>query len=88
MQKKLDFYYKNLTKLINAYGEKDEEGKIVQQNGNYKIAAENMDKFQADVSELVGVEVKDIECKLNVTDLEAITIKPKDIILLKPIIEE
>ena len=88
VNKELDFYYKNLTKLINTYGEKDEEGKVVQQDGNYKIAAENINKFQADVNELVGVAVKDIECKLNITDLEAITIKPKDIILLKPIIEE
>lgn len=82
INRELEVYNKERQKLIEKYGEKDEEGKLkVKENGNINIL--DADNFNKDIKEILEIEN---EIDIHIIDLESINadvnITPGDLIVI------
>lgn len=82
INRELEVYNKERQKLIEKYGEKDEEGKLkVKENGNINIL--DVDNFNKDIKEILEIEN---EIDIHIIDLESINadvnITPGDLIVI------
>ena len=74
--------------LIKKYGEKDENGELITDDkGNCKIITENVEKFSAELNELVAAEIEINANKIKMDDLENIDFTPSEMVALEPFIE-
>jgi hypothetical protein len=68
INRELEVYNKERQRLIEKYGEKDEEGKLkVKENGNINIL--DADNFNKDIKEILEIEN---EIDIHIIDLESI----------------
>ena len=84
----LQFFRDRYTTLLQACGEKDENGElVVLENGNYKIKDEAT--FEKGVKEIMDEEVvyNDLSC-VKLVDLQDIQISIAELSAVMPIIEE
>ena len=82
IDRELEVYNKERQRLIEKYGEKDEEGKLkVKENGNINIL--DADNFNKDIKEILEIEN---EIDIHIIDLESINadvnITPGDLIVI------
>lgn len=82
INRELEVYNKERQKLIEKYGEKDEEGKLkVKENGNINIL--DVDNFNKDIKEILEIET-DID--IHVIDLDSVNedikITPGELIVI------
>ncbi|MCJ0933024.1 hypothetical protein MST22_17875 [Virgibacillus halodenitrificans] len=70
------------SKIINKYKEKDLE------NGRVKLKEDKLEEFNKELEELLDQEVRLEINKININDLNSISITPKTLGLLNTIIEE
>lgn len=82
INRELEVYNKERQRLIEKYGEKDEEGKLkVKENGNINIL--DADNFNKDIKEILEIEN---EIDIHIIDLESINadvnITPGDLIVI------
>lgn len=83
LQKNFSIYEKLRMKLVNQYGKKDKEGKLVEKEG--KVSLENIEGFNKEFEELLQIEN---EYNIEPISLpEVIYITPKDIRALRPILK-
>lgn len=91
LQEASDFYYTELNKIVNLYGEKDEEGNLVPtESGNgIKIRPESLQEAQIKINELSMLEtdVSD-DLKFSLTELDNLTLSLDEFNQLLPIIEQ
>ena len=77
-------------KLIEKYGEKDSDGKLINEDGQYKIA--DTDGFNKEYSDIIGEEIEIEHNQISVEDLGDIKIASSAMIglgkLLKDSVEE
>jgi len=74
--------------LIKKYGEKDENGELITDDkGNCKIITENVEKFSAELNELVAAEIEINANKIKMDDLENVDFTPSEMVALEPFIE-
>lgn len=75
-------------KIIDKYGDKDEEGNIIQNDNKITIPKENLDSFNKEFNELMDIEVKfDFE-PISIDKLGEINISPIDLMVLGDFIVE
>lgn len=71
IEKEIEVYNEERAKLLDKYGEKDEEGNlVVSEEQNIKIVPENVEKWNKDLNELLDIEVEVDIHKLKFSVLE------------------
>ena len=83
-----EFYGQSINKLINEYGEKDENGELKQVEGGFTIKPDLIGEFNEEVNKLQSIEVTDEYPTFTFSDFEdKIELTPRDLILLEPFIK-
>ena len=57
IEKELEIYNKERQKLIDKYCLKDEEGNLIDENNQFKIADGNLEAWNKDMNELLDIEI-------------------------------
>ena len=88
IEKELEIYNKERQKLIDKYCLKDEEGNLIDENNQFKIADGNLESWNKDMNELLDIEI-DIH-KFSKDDLfnSNCNITPAELMLIDYMIEE
>lgn len=74
--------------LINKYGEKDEDGKLItDENDNCKITAEHINDFSNELKDLVATTIEINANKLTLEDLGNADFTPSEIAALEPFVD-
>lgn len=89
INKEINTFEDGRLQIINKYGIKKENGEIeVQENGNVKIAPENIGECNKELSELLSTEVDINAEKLDISAFEKIELTPTMALAIEPIIKE
>ena len=75
-------------KLINKYGEKDENGELItDEKGNCKIMQDEIKNFSSELNDLVGTEVEINANKLKIEQIENLDFTPAEMSMLEPFLD-
>lgn len=83
-----NFFISEMRKIINKYGLKDDQGELVQENGNIKINPDSLSLAEKALQELHETEITLPEVTFTLDELESLNIKPADLRALLPFIKE
>lgn len=83
-----NFFISEMRKIINKYGLKDDQGELVQENGNIKINPDSLSLAEKALQDLHETEIKLPDVTLTLDELESLNIKPADLRALLPFIKE
>lgn len=88
-EEELQFYFQQLQKIIEEYGEKDENGKYIlsDEQSSIKIQPTKISECTAKLHELEQLEIPDIDIKLSIDELNNINMTPSDFESLLPFIK-
>lgn len=90
IEKELEIYNKERQKLIDKYCLKDEEGNLIDENNQFKIADVNLEAWNKDMNELLDIEIDINIHKFSKDDLfnSNCNITPAELMLIDYMIEE
>ena len=90
IEKELEIYNKEIQKLIDKYCLKDEEGNLIDENNQFKIADGNLEAWNKDMNELLDIEIDINIHKFSKDDLfnSNCNITPAELMLIDYMIEE
>ena len=90
IEKELEIYNKERQKLIDKYCLKDEEGNLIDENNQFKIADGNLEAWNKDMNELLDIEIDINIHKFTKDDLfnSNCDITPAELMLIDYMIEE
>ena len=90
IEKELEIYNKERRKLIDKYCLKDEEGNLIDENNQFKIADGNLESWNKDMNELLDIEIDINIHKFSKDDLfnSNCNITPAELMLIDYMIEE
>ena len=90
IEKELEMYNKERQKLIDKYCLKDEEGNLIDENNQFKIADGNLESWNKDMNELLDIEIDINIHKFSKDDLfnSNCNITPAELMLIDYMIEE
>ena len=75
-------------KLIQEYGEKDENGELlIDSNNQYKISSNRVQEFSKEIEDLMSSNVELVNSQINIDDLNC-DLTPNEMINLMPFLEE
>lgn len=84
-----DFYTTKLRDLLDKYGEKDENGELIQtEDGNVQLVAETAAEFNDKFIELQSVEVPNDLPKFTLEEFSSVHLAPRQVYLIRPLITE
>ena len=84
-----DFYRVELNKIIERYGERDENGSLIPlEYGGVKIKSENMPTAQKEINNLDTLEVDAPDIKFTIDELDGLQLSIEDFNRILPFIEE
>lgn len=83
-----NFYTERLSQVIEQYGEKDENGKLVISGSGYKIQKDKRDECTAAIKELSEIEAAVPDAKIYLSELDGVELSPDDIAAIYDFIEE
>lgn len=84
-----EFYRTELNKIVQQYGEKNEDGSFVfLDGGSIKIKAEVYDDAKREINNLDGLEVDAPDIKFTVDELDGLQLSIEDFNRMLPFIEE
>jgi hypothetical protein len=87
IEREYNFFSKEMRKIINKYGMKDEHDNLIQEDGNIKINPDSFSLAEKSIQELYETEFKTPDVTFTLKELETINIKPSDLQSLLPFIE-
>ena len=90
IEKELEIYNKERQKLIDKYCLNDEEGNLIDENNQFKIADGNLESWNKDMNELLDIEIDINIHKFSKDDLfnSNCNITPAELMLIDYMIEE
>ena len=90
IEKELEIYNKERQNLIDKYCLKDEEGNLIDENNQFKIADGNLEAWNKDMNELLDIEIDINIHKFSKDDLfnSNCNITPAELMLIDYMIEE
>lgn len=90
IEKELEIYNKERQKLIDKYCLKDEEGNLIDENNQFKIADGNLESWNKDMNEILDIEIDINIHKFSKDDLfnSNCNITPAELMLIDYMIEE
>ena len=77
-----------IPKILEKYAEKDSDGKLVYEDGGYKIPPENIDKFQAEIDALHNTEVESPRVSFILGDFEDLSVSANEMWILSQFMKE
>ena len=84
-----DFYRVELNKIIERYGERDENGSLIPlEYGGVKIKSEDMSTAQKEINNLDTLEVDAPDIKFTIDELDGLQLSIEDFNRILPFIEE
>ena len=85
-----DFYRTELNKIIEQYGERDENGSLIplDYGGGIKIKSENVLTAQKEINELDNLEIDAPNIKFTIDELDGLQLSIEDFNRILPFIEE
>ena len=84
-----DFYRVELNKIIERYGERDENGSLIPlEYGGVKIKSEDMPTAQKEINNLDTLEVDAPDIKFTIDELDGLQLSIEDFNRILPFIEE
>lgn len=84
-----DFYRTELNKIIEQYGERDENGSLIPLDyGGVKIKPGNVSTAQKEINELDNLEIDAPNIKFTVDELDGLQLSIEDFNRILPFIEE
>ena len=83
-----EFYNTKVYELLQTYGKKDDNGKIIQDELGVHLRFETQDEFHKKHAELRDVEISDELLTFTVSELESLSISPQDLLPLMPLIKD
>jgi hypothetical protein len=84
-----EFYRTELNKIVQQYGEKNEDGSFVfLDGGSIKIKAEVYDDAKKEINNLDGLEVDAPDIKFTVDELDGLQLSIEDFNRMLPFIED
>lgn len=84
----LEFYQTSLKKIIDEYGERDENGELVYlENGDVRLKAETLNECNERINELSSVEV-DIDITFTPEELDSLELSINELQNFIPFIQE
>lgn len=84
----LTFYREQLDKLIDRYGEKDEDGNPIIKDNGIKVRLGCEDTFKAEITELDNLSVEVEDCSISLDELEGLELSIEQMTSLLPFIKE
>jgi hypothetical protein len=85
----LNFYFEELSKLLEEYAVKDENGKFeVDEHGNYKVIPDKIPECNEKINALLNFEFEIEASKLALEDLESLELSVEELASIYPFIEE
>ena len=89
LNKEIETFNQEKDKLLDKYGEKNEQGELLtDENNNIKIPPENMTEINNEFNSLLNTIVE-INCdKISIDQLDNFTITPQEMINLQSFLEE
>mgnify|MGYP006989001954 CR=1 FL=1 len=88
LEKENNTFDKSRIDIIMKYAERDEEGNVIEGNGQVQIAPEYLDDFHNELNDLLNTEITVNAEKLSVEDFDNMQLTPKQILDLEKFIEE
>ena len=86
--KEIQEFNETRLKLIQKYGEKDENGELItDEKGNCKILPDSLDSFSTELNELVNSEIELNVNKIAIDDLDSISFTRADMNSLENFID-
>lgn len=89
VEENLNFYFEELSKLLDEYAIKDENGKFeVDEHGNYKVVPDKIPECNEKITNLLNFEFEIDAPKLELDDLESLELSVEELSSIYPFIEE
>lgn len=82
------FYNQKLRELLEKYAQKDENGEYIEQEDGILLIPETRIEFHEKFNDLKNIEISDNLPTFTSKELECISISPRDLFALMPLIEE
>ena len=87
-QNDCDFYQEKFNAILNEYGEKDEDGQLIQADGGVKIQDGKMEECTSKVNELNNTEVELPKIRFTLKELEPYNFSVIDMVKIDELIQE
>ena len=85
----LNFYFEELSKLLEEYAVKDVNGKFeVDEQGNYKVIPDKIPECNEKINALLNFEFEIEASKLELADLESLELSVEELASIYPFITE
>lgn len=89
VDKNEQFYNTKVRELLDVYAEKDEEGNLIEnEDRSIRLKLDTVDEFNTKLDELRAVKVSDELPTFKAAELETLSISPRDLYFLIPLITE
>ena len=90
IEKHINFYQENFRNILTEYGQKDENGNLVQTDDGQgiKIIEDKIDECNAKIIELRNLDVELPDIKFSIDDFGDIALTPMEVYIIKPFIAE
>ena len=88
LQSDLTFFQGRLQRILQDYGEKDENGQLMSNGEGIKIKPELMEKAQKEIDELNELEIVDPKITLDLDELEDLKLTPYDMAAIAPFLDK
>jgi hypothetical protein len=82
------FFYTQLRKILEKYAEKDENGNIIQNGENVPIKKDSLPLAEKALEDLCETEISLPKITFTLDELEVLNVKPFELKVLLPFIEE
>lgn len=83
------FYRKEFDKIVDEYGQKDDEGNLVlREDGNLAIDPDKVNECAADMRELENLQVEIPDYSISINHLEDLKLTLEQFNLLKPFVKD
>ena len=87
-QNDCDFYQEKFNAILNEYGEKDDDGQLVQENNGIKIQDGKMEECTSKVNELNNTEIELPKIKFTLEELKPYNFSVIDMAKIDELIQE
>lgn len=89
IEKHINYYQEQVRNLLNEYGKKDNEGKLVPTTDGQGVllAEETMNEAYAKMGELRELDVELSDAKFSVDGFDGVELSPEEMIVIMPFIE-
>ena len=87
VEEELDIYEEQKNLLIQNFGQKDEEGKFIIENGGLKIKAEDVEACEKRAAELNAMKISFPDIYFSLNELDSLGLTLEDLACLEPFIK-